>query len=400
MLQILLFDYDIVASTSNPVMIRSVRKGYRPVTYDIPKPFKKQFTEEDLYKADCQTFGSLIGPLTNDGTSIVALISHYEKLVKEYDREEDKKKLKLLQNRLKMVCAAQSRQIDKAKIGKNVKGVGTIFTTFNHINDTDAEEEKKEKEFYNSILCDRRPYFFKYLYKTTKKNYNDYFKRVDERCQFLYRMSYKELKRLDNKTEEQLQFVEQAEKNTKLINSDCEMNRLCRYIEDIDFDIKRKVRNSEDFDYHTLMDNNILFKQTIYYQVYEKMCEVQKQVSANNQSRNSKSQKTNVVFDYGDYNHYLLFWEAVQNLLLGNICSNMAELTNYLIYLFYVDKKSWSKTLLWKVCGEQIFQNCLASCNYQFNVPVKEKNGEIRFCNDYFTVTKMQMKENDNDKNI
>ena len=47
------------------------------------------------------------------------------------------------------------------------------------------------------------------------------------------------------------------------------MNRLCRYIEDIDFDIKRKVRNSEDFDYHTLMDNNILFKQTIYYQVYK-----------------------------------------------------------------------------------------------------------------------------------
>ena len=47
---------------------------------------------------------------------------------------------------------------------------------------------------------------------------------------------------------------------------------------------------------------------------------------------------------------------------------------NNKVSLFYVDKKSWSKTLLWKVCGEQIFQNCLASCNYQFNVPVKVSN--------------------------
>ena len=94
-------------------MIRSVRKGYRPVTYDIPKPFKKKFTEEDLFKADCQTFGSLIGPLTNNGTSIIALVSKYDNLVKEFNKEEDKKKLKLLENRLKMVCAGQSKQINK-----------------------------------------------------------------------------------------------------------------------------------------------------------------------------------------------------------------------------------------------------------------------------------------------
>ena len=55
-------------------MMRSVYKNQKPVTYDVPKPFKKLFTEDDLFKADVQTFGSLIGPLTNRGTSIVALI--------------------------------------------------------------------------------------------------------------------------------------------------------------------------------------------------------------------------------------------------------------------------------------------------------------------------------------
>lgn len=106
-----LFDFDIVASTDNPVMIRSVYKNQKPVTYDIPKPFKKVFTEDDLFKADVQTFGSLIGPLTNRGTTIVTLISEYKSKVEKYNNPEDVKKLKLLEDRLKMVCAAQSRQI-------------------------------------------------------------------------------------------------------------------------------------------------------------------------------------------------------------------------------------------------------------------------------------------------
>lgn len=108
-----MFDYDIVASTNNPVMIRSVYKNQNPVTYDIPKPFKKVFTEEDLYTADVKTFGSLIGPLTNRGTSIVALISEYKLKFDKFGLDEDKKKLDLLYDRLKMVCAAQSRQIDE-----------------------------------------------------------------------------------------------------------------------------------------------------------------------------------------------------------------------------------------------------------------------------------------------
>ena len=94
-------------------MIRSVYKNQKPVTYDIPKPFKKVFTEQDLFEADCKTFGSLIGPLTNQGTSIIALISDYrQKIENGTATEEDIKKFNLLDERLKMVCAAQSRQID------------------------------------------------------------------------------------------------------------------------------------------------------------------------------------------------------------------------------------------------------------------------------------------------
>ena len=169
-------------------MIRSVYKNQKPVTYDIPKPFKKVFTEEDLYIADKKTFGSLIGPLTNRGTSIVALIAKYEKRVEKFGLEEDKKKLQLLHNRLKMVCAGQSRQIDKAKIGEKVKGIPKIWTTYQHIDIDDDEEVVKQKEFYNSILCDKKPYFFKYgglpmtWWMDSEEEKEEHLKKMYEKC--------------------------------------------------------------------------------------------------------------------------------------------------------------------------------------------------------------------------
>ena len=90
-------------------MIRSTYRNWSdhtdqvPVIYNIPKPFKKHFNEEDLFKADCKTFGSLIGQLTNHGTSIIALMA---------DNRDDPEKLELLNDRLRMVCAGQSKQID------------------------------------------------------------------------------------------------------------------------------------------------------------------------------------------------------------------------------------------------------------------------------------------------
>ena len=95
-------------------MIRCVYKNQKPVTYDIPKPKKMLFTETDLYNFDKKSFGSLIGPLTNHGTSIIALISYYRDRYNKYHDELDLRKLRLLEDRLKMVCAGQSRQIKRS----------------------------------------------------------------------------------------------------------------------------------------------------------------------------------------------------------------------------------------------------------------------------------------------
>lgn len=386
------FDYDIVASTNNPVMIRSVYKNQKPVTYDIPKPFKKVFTEEDLYIADEKTFGSLIGPLTNRGTSIVALISEYRKKVEQFGLEEDKKKLDLLHNRLKMVCAGQSRQIDKAKIGENVKGIPKIWTTYQHINPDDTEKEKENKEFYNSILCDKKPYFFRYVYKTENKKYNQYYKKVDLRCYSLYDITLKELLQKTNRTKEQEDFIKSFKDKNGFINSDCEMNRICWYIEDVFKDINKNVRNGSNFDYKYFLTKDIPFDQKKYDEIKNFLClclnKKRDTIGQNNKKIFSDEKLINNKDNINDTNTWI---QSIRNELFQKYCSDEYELVNYLLKFFYEDKKNFSKGTLWKICGDVLYNITLKKSNGQIIVPIKDKNGNIEFWFDKFSIKNIDL---------
>jgi hypothetical protein len=71
-----------------------------------------------------------------------------------------------------MGCKLQSLQIDKAKIGRAVKGIPSVWNKWNKISDDDNDEQIKEKQVFNSILCDKHPYFFTHLFKSTKNKYS------------------------------------------------------------------------------------------------------------------------------------------------------------------------------------------------------------------------------------
>ena len=86
-----------------------------------------------------------------------------------------------------------------------------------------------------------------------------------------------------------------------------------------------------------------------------------------------------------------LFYEKLLNDVL-NICSNVEELTNYILKLFYEEKRSWNKSHVWKLCGEQIFYNCLKRCDYTINIPQRDDNsGYIEFCNTLFSLQEVDL---------
>lgn len=56
-----------------------------------------------------------------------------------------------------------------------MKTLGTVCTRFQHIDsNSDSPEEASKKQFYNRIIADKKPYFFKYKYPSLNKELMDY----------------------------------------------------------------------------------------------------------------------------------------------------------------------------------------------------------------------------------
>jgi hypothetical protein len=98
------YDFDIIATTSDEVILNGVYENELPVVYDAPKPVPTEITDEKLYESDLFSFGSIIGSITNKSTSGYALLPLLKENTEEYN---------ITMNRIKMCTKLQSAQIDK-----------------------------------------------------------------------------------------------------------------------------------------------------------------------------------------------------------------------------------------------------------------------------------------------
>ena len=243
------FDMDILATTPNKTMIKGVYRDELPVVYDAPKPKKIIFTEDDLYKADTFSFGSIIGSITNKSSNGYAKLPLIEKKF-----GKDSQEYRLVKSRLQQCCKAQSAQIDKAKIGQEVKGIPKVWINRNKIKKNKKgkviDKHVNRKILYNNTLLDKYPYFFRYVYKDTNKEYKKYLDEYNVICKQKYKMSFHDLENLERKTKEQKEFINNFYEFCPVLISDSPMNLLCKYIESINFGISQKTKvDAELFDY-------------------------------------------------------------------------------------------------------------------------------------------------------
>ncbi|CAI8775599.1 hypothetical protein CHCC14809_2219 [Bacillus licheniformis] len=372
------FDYDIIATTSDKTVLKGVYKNELPVAYTPPTSTKKVLTEEDLFNADLFSFGSIIGSITNKSTSGYALLSQLDSDSEEY--------LTTL-NRVKMCTKLQSAQIDKAKIGREVKGIPSRWINYQKIKKDDTENVKTAKEFYNRILLDKHPYFFIYLYKGTKNKYKKHVKTYDITCKQKFGASLQELKKVKRKTKEQHEFLKLFERFNPVIESDCVMNRLCKYIESVDFGIRNIVNKDVDDEvYQFYMNDTVEFDESRYRNVAKVY---QKHKKSINQSfslgTNSSGDKN--LYDSDLCSNFSNSLELFKQ-RINDICSNIYEAVNYLVRLFYVDEKSSNKEILWHLYGKYIFENVKAK-RKSFNIPVLDQEGDINYLNKHYSLRKV-----------
>lgn len=376
--------------------------GMPPVTYAVKKPKKKLFTEDDLFFTDTFSFGTQIGQITNSTSSVVGMMANFEPGTKEYN---------LLVNRVKMGCAAQSRQIDKTKIGENVKACPSCWTQFQHIEETDSKEEMDRKNFLNSVLVDRKPYFFRYKYNHLNKELNQYTKKADQNAQTRFKMGLKELRAIPSEqlTDEQREFLRYYDKFLPVLDSPCVMNKICHYIEGVDFEIKKKVRSSQGFDYTALIsDPSFAVDKKLLRQlqdIIEEEIASWRQILVRSNQKTSETysvdKESTKKFDPTEKVDKELRMQVMKG-KLEDICSNEERLANHLIYLFYVEKPSLNKSFLWSLVGKQIFENVKAKTR-SFYFPFKNPNGSLKFLYENYSIERvliedLERKEEDNIK--
>lgn len=363
------WDYDQIATTSDSTAIKGVYKNELPVVYEPPKVDKIIITPESLYNADLFAFGSIIGSITNKSTSGYALLPLFE---------EDSKEYKTIMNRLKMCTKLQSAQIDKAKIGREVKGIPKSWVEYQKIKSDDSEEVKQDKEFYNSILLDKHPYFFIYLYKDTLNKYKKYRNGYNLSCLQKFKVSLDDLINKKRKTSEEKNFIETYYKYLPVIDSDCVMNNLCKYIESINFNIKEKLKMKDIEDFYTLYKHDgIVENEELYKVLFKEVKKFNKSIrDAGNMGiyNNNYNEKYNQDLGTEINSQYEEFRKT-----MNDLCSNIYELVNYLVRIFYVDYPSANKDLLWNTYGKYMFNNIKRKVKTPILFPIPDGNGDIEY---------------------
>lgn len=365
------WDFDIIATTSNKTINKSIFKDELPVVYDVPKVETKIITEDDLYNADLFAFGSIIGSITNKSTTAYALLPLFKKDSDEY---------KTLVNRLKMCTKLQSAQIDKAKIGREVKGIPDIWIKWNRINKDDGITTKQKKNFLNNILLDKHPYFFIYLYKHTARKYKKYVSSNEISCMQKFGISLNELMNKKNPLKAEKSFIEVYNRFLPVIDSNSVMNSLCKYIESINFDIKNKLKINDIENCYRLYMNDSIQKNNKNYEAVLK--EFKSFIKELQDLGNAGLHKSSIKEKYDEDAN-----TAINNIYdnfkdrMFKVCSNAHEITNYLVEIFYCEHKNANKNLLWNTFGKYIFENIKRKNKKPILFPAPNDNGDILYLN-------------------
>lgn len=382
------FDGDICLTSDNQYLIDAIDETLPIITYAKSKTKEQNITDSNIANIDTKSFESPIGGITNLASNLYAMLPNFAEGTKEYN--EIKKRIKLLRR-------FQGDAIDKTK--------GATYTPppkkwshkqkYIEIPDDATESEieriKAENEkikFDNSICCDRKTYFFGYVYPKHLKDYNIHKKNYNQLAMDTVGMTLNGIREIEDKSPAMKKLLRDYFRYQPLFNSKCSMNTLARYVEDIQFaSVYKKIKS--DFDYTILMhDKDFVPKKSVLKKVSETIFEFNKyykRIVKRNSFENNNEVSSIEDNEMSDRFKYLFDSFSEQ---MTNICSNEEELVDYIIYSYYNSYPTYTKVMLWNVYGEQIFNNVKNNSD-KYYMLVDDENGT-----DYFG-NKISLKEFD-----
>lgn len=362
-------------TTDNEIVINGIEE--LPAIVCVQKKANKKIvTEEDFIISNKASFGNEIGSITNKITEMYELLSLFD---------EDSEQYKELSYRIKCGQNYQQNSIDKAKgiVAKSMPLEWYDYRT-NMVKDDDSEEDIRRKEFNISIVASKKPYFMNYIYPTQMKEYNAYIKNSKNNCLRKFGITIEELELKEDKSIEELEFLDYFYRLIPVGKSPCTMNKICWNIENKFKDIKMNIKD-EEFDYHIYMSGakvskTILERISNLYNYYTD--DIKQYLKTLNNSRVDKEEKRGKL---------KLFIETFK-IAAFEICSSEEELCDVIVELCY-SKNLSGKQFVWDLCGETIIANLLKRNNNILEYPILNENGDIYFGGERYSLENKSMLE-------
>lgn len=233
---------------------------------------------------------------------------------------------------------------------------------------------KEEIELNNKILIEKRPYFMKYLYPTYRAKYKNHYDSYDYVCNRQYGISMSELLGLENRTEEQQKLVDNYNKYNPLLETDCVMNNICRYMEKEIKEVKiNATKASPDYIYNVLFNKNIPITQEQIDEMEKIYKKYKKSKSSTNNVKND-SLETQEEIDYPTDSD-------LSYLNMDYISDDIQVLANLAVYVNYHLYPKSPKNFCWDLFGKGIILNLYDNSNHKFTIPLVDENGDIEYMN-------------------
>lgn len=283
-------------------------------------------------------------------------------------------------NRLKRFRKEQGNNIDATK-GLITKPFPVHWTQWKKISGSASEKERKESEFYNKIVINKRPLFMRYLYSDYNNKYKNYINQFETRCRTRLKCSLYDLLStsgscLSNKANDiKIDYY----KYNPFIETDSLMNKICNYMEQNTKDFKLNIDDyiTSDKIISILKNKNIITDPIKYKQLHDLY----------DQYKNEKRHFQKIINqNTGQFYKTIEQYNKTMKQDALKISSNGSELANLAIDICYITHPKDNKSFVWNIFGNEIIENILLNKQEICKVPFLNKNGNINYMGENYSM--------------
>ena len=358
--------------SDNKYLVEAVNGNLPIVTYEKQKAKEQRINPVNFASMDVRSFNSPIGGITNLASTLISMLSEFP---------EDSKEYKEISKRIDIMRRKQGDAIDATKGMVYVPPPSYWNKKQKYIpipeNATEEQIElinKKNSEIYfnNRICASTKPYFFGYVYDRDMKKYKEHKNEFNSRAEESFNKKLSDIMNSSNCTEDEKKLKKDYYKYMPLRRNNSIMNILSYYVEDVEFDNKWNKKCS-GFNYKVLMKNEDFVPSNSQIKIIKEKCKYffkeYKNITIMERQFEEFSGES---YEYEDTYKYL--YEAFSKDIFNEI-SNIEELCDCMIYVFYNIYKSFNRDVLWNVFGEQIINNLKCKTD-KFCYVCEDVNGE------------------------